>query len=392
MDSARVAELHHDLDALAQTSPHELSDDELLRGTEGLLRAVNRLNGVIAHRLQVMQTRRCTEIECGRQTRSWLVEDEGLSPADAGSRTFIARALPERPVLAAAMLDGDVSTDHARVIVSLLRATPVEIRDVVEKELVDACAYVDPTSLGRFARELKERFGAYEDRDAAEQRKFDGRWLKLTDTFEGMVSLTGMLDPAGAAVLRTSLRPLARKGGEDDTRSVAQRHADALVSLATQALNAGQLPDVAGDRPAVMVTMSYDQLKADLEVAAAAAGAAWAGGAEITAATARMFACDAGIIPAVLGANSEVLDLGRKTPTWSAAQRRALKLETGGGCGWPRCRGAADHAHHIEFWSHGGPTDTRSGIYLCWFHHWLIHHSTWHLTKDPDNTIRTWRE
>jgi hypothetical protein len=105
-----------------------------------------------------------------------------------------------------------------------------------------------------------------------------------------------------------------------------------------------------------------------------------------------MLACDAGIIPAVLGAASEVLDLGQKTPTWTTGQRRALKLESGGGCGAPRCRGSADHAHHIHYRSRGGATSVTNGVYLCWFHHWLVHHTNWQITKNPDGTIRLWRE
>jgi hypothetical protein len=55
-----------------------------------------------------------------------------------------------------------------------------------------------------------------------------------------------------------------------------------------------------------------------------------------------MIACDAGIIPAVLGGHGEVLGLGRRTPTWSPAQRRALRIEDGG-CRWPARYGSGGH-------------------------------------------------
>jgi hypothetical protein len=266
----------------------------------------------------------------------------------------------------------------------------MEIRDVVEKELVTAAEHVDPTELGSFARELRHRLGADESREAAEQRRYDGRWVTMTKTFDGMHRLDGMLDAAGAAVLNTALAPLCRKTADGDDRSVGQRRADALVTLANSALTAGRLPEIGGEKPHLVCTLSWQQLRADIDTAA---DAGWASlnGLEVSPATARMIACDAGIIPAVLGANGEVLDLGRKTPIWSAAQRRALNLESPG-CGWPGCQTGLNHcqAHHITHLSHGGPTDITNGINLCWFHHWLIHHTNWKISKQHGK-IRVWR-
>jgi hypothetical protein len=270
---------------------------------------------------------------------------------------------------------------------------------VVEKELVEASRSVGPTDLGRFCRELKDRFGGNEDRDAADARRYDSRWLTVSDTIEGMTSISGMLEPAGAAAVKAALRALLHRGGEDDTRTTQQRRADALVSLANQALNGGQLPEVAGDRPHVNLTLAWEDLKGDLDAETARlagdlachSGGAILDGTDISIATARMTACDAGIIPVVLGSAGEILDLGRKTSTWSTAQRRALLIESHGGCGWPKCESPAEHAHHISFWSHLGPTAVANGVYLCWFHHWLIHHTDWHLTKHPDATITVQR-
>jgi hypothetical protein len=396
MGAELIGELQGVIDALGETDLHALSDDDLMRQTESLLAAGHRLDAAIAQRLQVMNVRDSTVAETGLQTRSWLVEHQCLSPAAAGARMFVAKTLPERPTLAAALGRGELSHDHAKVIISLLRATPIELRDLVEKELVEASLVADPTSLGRLARELKDRFGANETREAAEARKYDNRWVNLTDTYDGMVSLSGMLDPAGAETLRAAIRPMLGKADPDDPRSIAQRRADAMVSLATQALNAGQLPDVAGDRPHLVVTMPYQQLLAELTAAEDTARATWVNtlnGIEISPTTARMLACDAGIIPAVLGSHGEILDLGRKTPAWSTAQRRALLLQTHGRCGWPAgCRRNADHIHHMKFWSRGGTTDTRNGIPLCTFHHHVVHHTNWRIGRGPDGAIRTWRE
>ena len=62
-------------------------------------------------------------------------------------------------------------------------------------------------------------------------------------------------------------------------------------------------------------------------------------GHRISAGHARRLACRAGIIPAVLGTQSQVLDLGRKARFHSGPQRIALAIEQQGctaeGCDWP---------------------------------------------------------
>jgi hypothetical protein len=101
-----------------------------------------------------------------------------------------------------------------------------------------------------------------------------------------------------------------------------------------------------------------------------------------------MLACDANIIPAVLGTRSEVLDLGRSQRNWNTAQRRARRIEDNG-CGWPGCQTPLQHCeiHHLAFWSRLGQTNHNNGLHLCRFHHWLIHHTTWKIWRNHDGTI-----
>ena len=92
-------------------------------------------------------------------------------------------------------------------------------------------------------------------------------------------------------------------------------------------------------------------------------------------------ACEAGIIPAVLGGNREVLDLGRASRLFTKAQRIAMALRDGGciaeGCNRPphQC-----HAHHLDPWARGGPTNLDHGGLLCGHHHRRAH--------DPRYTVQ----
>ncbi|MGN6473101.1 MAG: HNH endonuclease signature motif containing protein, partial [Mycobacteriales bacterium] len=112
----------------------------------------------------------------------------------------------------------------------------------------------------------------------------------------------------------------------------------------------------------------------------------------ITPNTARMLACDAAIIPAVLGSDAEILDLGRATRTWTRAQRKAAKLRDRG-CVFPRCQTGLDRCdlHHLDHWANGGPTDHNNSAHVCNYHHWLVHHTNWTITRNKHGTIEVRR-
>jgi hypothetical protein len=74
--------------------------------------------------------------------------------------------------------------------------------------------------------------------------------------------------------------------------------------------------------------------------------------------TARRIACDAGIIPAVLGSRGEILDQGRLQRVFTLGQIRA-PWRRDRHCTFPDCDTPAAwcDAHHLTHWIDGGPTD-----------------------------------
>ena len=98
----------------------------------------------------------------------------------------------------------------------------------------------------------------------------------------------------------------------------------------------------------------------------------------VTPATIRKIACDADIIPVLLGSEGRILDIGRTTRIFPPHIRKALTARDQG-CAFPNCTIPAPwcEAHHITYWSHGGPTSTDNGTLLCSHHHHLIHKEQW---------------
>ncbi len=162
------------------------------------------------------------------------------------------------------------------------------------------------------------------------------------------------------------------------------KHGIAFCQL-LEAIPAKSLPTAGGCSATIVVTMTLDQLLADLE---AAGVATLDTGGQITAAEARRLACAAGIIPAVLGGRSEVLDIGRQRRFHTKAQRLAMTLRDQGctaiDCDRPP---AMTHAHHDIPWSQGGATNLENGRLLCGHHHRRIHDHRYQTTRHANGKV-----
>ncbi|MHA7222639.1 HNH endonuclease signature motif containing protein [Arthrobacter sp. RHLT1-20] len=176
--------------------------------------------------------------------------------------------------------------------------------------------------------------------------------------------------------------PLLRSGVVRRTRP--QRLLDGLVGACKAALAAGNLPAAGGLRPQVMVTIDYRDL---LDRLGGAYSSTRAPGSDagtlmftgpITASTVRKIACDADIIPIVLGGQGRIRDIGRASRVFPPHIRRAITARDRG-CAFPQCTIPAPwcEAHHIDYWSRGGSTGTSNGTLLCSHHHHLIHKEQW---------------
>jgi hypothetical protein len=117
-------------------------------------------------------------------------------------------------------------------------------------------------------------------------------------------------------------------------------------------------------------------------------------GGNLSAAAVRRLACDAGVVPIVLGSDSEPLDVGKEERFVNRAMRRALNFRDKGCvvCGAPpiQC-----DAHHLIHWIDGGPTAIWNLVLLCRAHHIQIHHGHWNITITAGRvtvTRPTWAE
>ena len=100
--------------------------------------------------------------------------------------------------------------------------------------------------------------------------------------------------------------------------------------------------------------------------------------------TARRLACDASVVR-ILERDGRPLSVGRRTRSIPPALRRALQSRDRC-CRFPGCTQRRFlHAHHIDHWAHGGPTELDNLVHLCRFHHRLVHEGGYTLerTRSP---------
>ena len=107
-------------------------------------------------------------------------------------------------------------------------------------------------------------------------------------------------------------------------------------------------------------------------------------GITLSAETLRRLACDAHILPTILGGQGEILDVGRSRRSAIPAQRRGLEA-TGTGCFNCGAPPARCHIHHVDEWAADhGPTDIELLVLACRDCHILVHEGGHTLVRGPD--------
>jgi hypothetical protein len=289
-----------------------------------------------------------------------------------------------------ALAAGAVTGEHARVIADTVATVSEQAgaaaADKAVAVLLDWAGQFEPTLLRRLATRILDHV-APEVAEAAARRAleaeaaYDERHRELTWSArpDGRLRLTGWLDAEAGALLRATLDPLTEPAGPGDTRDPAQRRHDALAEVCRLVLRGGDLPEHGGEPPQLVVTVGYDALTSRLGAGTLDTGV------QLTPDRVRRLACDAAIMPAVLGGAGQVLDMGRQRRLITGPLRRALVLRDGG-CTFPGCDRPPRWAegHHIRHWADGGETSLANAVLVCRHHHRQIHHHEWEVQLGGD--------
>ncbi len=368
-----------------------MSIDECAAAVTEWDRAAARIEAVKLRLVAAADHAKVAEAEGLSGTDAWVNRQTRSGREKAGRDLRLATELDQgHDLTGAALRSGEISAEHAAVIVAAANKLPNELTEQakarVEAALIEQAGRLDPGQLRRAARRA---LAAVEPDPAVvdahqgallreeEAAAFERSRLTIHDNDDGTTTGHFTVPNAAGSILRKIIDKMtaprrgrlgasvAQVGPSSDRLDWAARAGQAFVELLEH------LPtDHLHSRTPVTVVATIDQNKLTRGLGAAALDT----GIDISAGDLRRLACAAKIVPAVLGGASRVLDLGRGQRLFSGSQGIAVSIVhatcAADGCERPV---AWCDLHHRKAWASGGRTDLSEAVPLCGFHHRRIH-------------------
>ncbi len=290
---------------------------------------------------------------------------------------------PQSPVgvvwsqVASGALDASTATSVLRESARLVPLLRPDTVPTVTTALVDLAQQWGPSLMRRLRPRLLADHGHHGALDDLQHRLTAAARLSMPHLESGdLTEYQLWMTPDQAATLEAAIGPLTAPApnpetGEADLRPAGQRRVEALTQVcqAASGIDAATRHRLRSDparhhhpgRP----PRRHRRRRGPRHVA---------DGTLLAPDTLRRLACDAALIPHVLGTENEPLTLGRVARLFTRAQRRHLWLRDRG-CTWPGCTAppAWARAHHVRHWADDGPTDTTNAALLCQRHHTTVH-------------------
>ncbi|SKB07926.1 HNH endonuclease [Aeromicrobium choanae] len=387
------------LDAALACDLSELTADELVR-LNRLAQDLVRKATALGLAAMAEASRAEAHKNAGELSMTALVAKEaGVSRREAAQQVRLAQQLDAAPVLRESLGRAGMSTDKARIVSDALQDLPADLtaeeRRAVECDLTAAAPDLPLEQLRRKARRAVEvvdvhRADTIENRqvEQAERRQATqvSFWMSRPDAETGMVKGGFEVDAVTGDVLRSLMDSATSPRKQDGAPDRPHAQGEAFVQLVRH------LPkDGFGNHGGIPATLVVTVDEATLRGSTDRAGVT-EHGTTVSAGQLRRLACDAGILPAVMGSGSKALDLGREERYHSVPQRRALALRDLG-CAFPGCDRPPGwcESHHLVPWSRGGPTTVDDGVLLCSRHHHEVHDRGWELRLHPIDRIVEFR-
>jgi hypothetical protein len=398
-----VEQLSSLADDLAALEPWTLTGSEVKQVAVAVARARTCLDATLSRLAGCADDMGLAKDEGSTSTTAWLASATGIGKGEASKLVGLAKVTnSDTEATRAAWAAGDLSTDQAGVIMKAIDALPDwcgdEERADAEAHLIRLAGEYGLDDLKRLANRVLEVI----DPDGAddhlgeqlrkqEQKAWDATKLSMRRRGDGTTHGVFTIPDADADTLRAAIEGIIapRRTAEN-----AERHgmgADDWLALPrdrkmghafTELINhlpTGALPVAGGLAATVAVTVDVDNLRTGQGTATNTSDTT------MSATKAQRMACNAHLVAMYLENGTRVIDHGMTRRLYDRHQRLALAVRDKG-CVFPGCDRppAWCEAHHLSFWSEGGPTDLENAALLCHFHHFLVHEGEWEARMGGD--------
>jgi hypothetical protein len=310
-----------------------------------------------------------------------------------------AGTLGEAPQLNAALGKGKVGAEHADALATAAGRLDEQHRAQLfakDQQITEHAASSSPESFRRWLTKTVDSITDDDGLERAEQQQAAVTASIKRDDDTGMHHLFAKLTPEQGNRVR---RRLDAEAGVLAKRAEFRRlRRDQLLAHALDRLICGTGSVTGMAPPEIAVLIDLQTLVTEERDGRSVCELS--DGTEIPVETARRHACDANIIPVVLGGDSMPLDVGRARRLATPPQRTALRAMYRT-CAIVGCDQHFDncHIHHLTEWDDLGDTDIDNLLPLCSHHHHRVHEGRWQLQLDsstrqltvhlPDGTLHT---
>jgi hypothetical protein len=410
-----------------------LGRGELLAILGDIERLANRLAGYRAEVLGALEALNQSGAAPDASPHLSLRDAAGVSERDARQMVRTAEKAREHHTVLEALSAGDINSAQAETLCD------ARVPDPVRAELVAAAASEDTDATRRRVRRAEADHCVETPMERFERQR-QARGAGWRRDHEGMLRLWARFDPDSGAQVEAALEALRREYWHDDKqvrngrRTPAQRDADvlayalggltyadadtaAVARLHARARRGCEVPQPAGgtgrhDGPSaggacwevphdrwdparpllppaqVSVLIGLDALRSKTDEMGLTDA-----GTELPPEIVRRLACDAEVIPMILGGPGGPADAGRSSRMAPLRLRRLL-IARDRHCRWPGCHVPPSRcdAHHVWHWIDGGPTNLDNLVLLCHRHHHFLHQHGYKMVPQPDGTWTTAQE
>jgi hypothetical protein len=346
-----------------------LPDSDLKQVVVAAQQLIDRTHAEMAFLVRELDRRHLPELDEGLSTVGWRKRHTPMTASQASGTVKTARVLGHMPSVMEAALEGAVPHRSLQLLAQARNRHKIEFVDH-ESVFGDIATYLSVADLRRGIERWEQQINFDQAlKDASKLETLRG--FHHSQTYDGIWVTKGTFTPEGGHIMSQAIIALVGPTNLDPTElpTPAQRRADAMVDICSFFLTHNtNIATSGGEKPHVTIILDYETLKGQVERLPEIHRT------PVTPNTIRRITCDAGIIPMVLGSDSEPLDVGRKTRTIPTALRRALE-QRDKGCTWEGCGAPVPwcDAHHIIHWADGGETNLTNTQLLCRTHHTSTH-------------------